>query len=56
MSKMAELYLDLIEQLTDDPDTQDYLLDHCDEFAEQISPEVVEFLAKGGKLNNLQER
>lgn len=50
MSKMADLYLDLIESLTTDPETQDYLLEHCDEFASQISPETVEYLANGGKL------
>lgn len=55
MSKMADLYLDLIESLTTDPETQDYLLEHGDEFANQLSPEVVEYLANGGKLNSRQE-
>ena len=55
MSKMADLYLDLIESLTPDPETQDYLLEHDDEFANQLSPEVVEYLANGGKLNSRQE-
>ena len=52
MSKMADLYLDLIEQLTSDKDTQEYMLDHCDELAERISPEVVEYLAKGGTFHD----
>lgn len=56
MSKMAEVYLGLIEQLTSDKDTQDYLLDHCDEFAEYFSPETVEYLAKGGKLNDKRNK
>ena len=55
MSKMAEVYLGLIETLTDDPKMQDYLLDHCDEFCEKISPEAVEYLAKGGNLNKKDE-
>ena len=56
MSKMADLYLDLIEQLTSDEDTQDYLLDHCDEFAEYFSPETVEYLAKGGTLHDQRNK
>ena len=55
MSKMADLYLELIESLTTDPETQDYLLEHCDEFANQLSPEAIKYLANGGKLNSRQE-